>query len=62
MCNKEEFQKIIDKSLVEELNQPERFQFIIDLQKFYNMCYEINAILSKYNYFLRAFELKNKFK
>ena len=62
MCNKEEFEKIIDKSLVEELNQPERCQFIIDLQKVYNMCYEIITILSKYNYFLRVFELKNKFR
>ena len=25
------------------------------------MCYEINSILSKYNYFLRGFELKNKY-
>ena len=33
MCNKEEFEKTIDKSLAEELNQPEKFQFIIELQK-----------------------------
>ena len=26
------------------------------------MCYEINAILSKFGYFLRVFELKNKFR
>ena len=26
------------------------------------MCYEINTILSKHNYFLRVFELKNKFR
>ena len=26
------------------------------------MCYEINSILSKYNYFLRVFELKNKYR
>ena len=25
------------------------------------MCYEINGILSKFGYFLRIFELKNKF-
>ena len=61
ICNKEEFEKSIDKSLIEELNQPEKFQFIIELQKVYNMCYEINTILSKYNYFLRVFELKYKF-
>ena len=62
MCNKEEFEKTIDKSLAEELNQPEKFQFIIELQKHYNTCYEINTILSKHNYFLRTFELKNKFR
>ena len=55
MYNKEEFEKTIDKSLGEELNQPEKFEFIIDLQKFQNMCYEINTILSKHNYFLRVF-------
>ena len=52
--------KTIDKSLDEEFNQPEKFEFIIDLQKFHNMCYEINTILLKDGYFLRVFELKNK--
>ena len=61
MCNTEEFEKSIDKSLIEELNQPEKFQFIIGLQKFH-MCYEVSTILSKHNYFLRVFELKNKFR
>ena len=58
MCNKEEFEKTIDKSFAEELNHPEKFQFIIELQKIQNMCYEINTILPKHNYFLRVFELK----
>ena len=26
------------------------------------MCYEINSVLLKYNYFLRVFELKNKYR
>ena len=34
----------------------------IELQAFLNMCYEINAILSKFGYFLKVFELKNKFR
>ena len=51
MCNKEELEKTIGKSLIEELNQPEKFQFIIELQKIHNMYYEINTILSKQNYF-----------
>ena len=62
MCNKEEFEKTINKSLVEEFNQPEKFEFIIELQKFHNMCYEINIILLKHGYFLIVFELKNKFR
>ena len=36
--------------------------FIIELQNFFNMCYEINMILSKLGYFLRVFELKSKFR
>ena len=31
------------------------------MQKFNNNCYEINYLYSKYNNFLRVFELKNKF-
>ena len=27
-----------------------------------NMCYEMNSILSKFGYFFRVFELKNKFR
>ena len=34
----------------------------IDLQKFNNDCYEINCFLSDFIYFLRVFELKNKFR
>ena len=34
---------------------------MIELQAFLNMCYEINMILSKFGYFLRVFELRNKF-
>ena len=60
--NTKEFEKSIDKSLLEEPNKTEKFQFIIELQKFHNMCYEINTILSKHNYFLRVFELKNQFR
>ena len=41
VCNKEDFEKIIDESLVEELNQPEKFKFMTDLQKIHNLCYEM---------------------
>ena len=53
---------MIDKNLIEQIDQPEKFKFFIELQTFMNMCYEINAILSKFGYFLRVFELKNKFR
>ena len=59
---KKDFEKSIDKNLIEQLDQPEKFQFIVDLQKFNNICYEINSILSKHDYFLKVFELKNKFR
>ena len=59
-CDKEEFERNIDQSLIEKLNQHEKFECILDLQKFHNMCYEINSILSKQSYILRVFELKNK--
>ena len=52
-CDKIEFQKNIDCDLIE--NIIDKFQFIIDLQKFENIRYEINCILSKYGYFLRIF-------
>ena len=33
ICGKQEFEKTIDKKLIEQLDQPEKFQFIVDLQK-----------------------------
>ena len=61
ICNQEEFEKVIDKNLINQINQPEKFKFIIELQNFFNICYEINMILSKFGYFLRVFELKGNF-
>ena len=56
-CNVTEFQKIIVCDLIDKLLN--KSEIIIDLQKFENMCYEINCILPKYGYFLWIFELKN---
>ena len=47
--------------MIEQLDE-EKYKFILDFQKFNNKCYEINSFLSKYNYFLIVFELKNKFR
>ena len=61
ICDKDEFKKVIDENLFEQLGE-EKYKFILDLQKFHNNCYEINSIFSKYNYFLRIFKSKNKFR
>ena len=57
---KQSLKKKIDCDVIE--NILDKFEFIIDLQKLENMCYEINCILSKYGYFLRIFELQNKYR
>ena len=59
-CSFEEFKESIDSNLMEQLKEG-KFKFILDLQIFNNICYEINLILSKHNYFLRIFELKDKY-
>ena len=51
----------IHSNLIEQLKE-RKFKFILDLQKFNHICYEINLILSKHNYFLRIFELKDKYR
>ena len=61
VCDKNDFKKVIDENLIDQLDE-EKYEFILDLQKFYNNYYEINHVLSKYNCFLRVFELKNKFR
>ena len=58
---RQDFEKIIDKSAIEQIYQPERFPFIIDLQAFMSLYYEMNITLSSYGYFLRVFQLKKKF-
>ena len=40
----------------------EKFKFSLDLQEFNHVCYEINEILIKYNFFLRVFEQKSKYR
>ena len=58
----EDFEKVVDKNLIEQIYQPKKFKFIIDLQAFTSMCYEMNLILSNFSYFLRVFELNKKFR
>ena len=51
ICDKNDFKKVIDENLIDQLDE-EKYEFILDLQKFNNNRYEINYALSKYNYFL----------
>ena len=55
-----EDKKNISQILIEKINQPQKYKFIIDQQYFFNMCYELTIILSQFGYFLRVFELKKK--
>ena len=55
-----ELKESVDNNLFIQLNQ-EKFNIIIDYQKFNNLCHEVNMLLTKHRYFLRVFELKNKF-
>ena len=50
----------IIESLFEDLN--EKFIFSLDIQKFELVCYEINQILIKHDFFLRVVEQKNKYR
>ena len=49
------------EEILEKLSN-EKFTFSLDLQKFDLVCYEINDILINYNFFLRVFEQKNKYR
>ena len=61
ICDKNEFEYLIDEKLIDQLDE-EKYKVILDFKKFNNNCYEINYLLSKYNYFLRVIELKSKFR
>ena len=52
--------ELVDNNLFIQFNQ-EKFNVILDYQKFNNECHEVNMFLAKERYFLRVFELKNKF-
>ena len=61
-CSSNELEKIVGKNLFKEINQPEKFKFIIDQQYFFNMCYQITMILAKFGFFLRVYDLKKKYR
>ena len=64
---KQEFEKSIDKKLTEQLDQPENFQFIVDLQKLIIPAMKLvlfyqNMRIHVIRTILKDFELKNKFR
>ena len=56
LCSSAELKEPVDNSLFIQLNQ-EKFNIIIDYQKFNNQCHKVNMLLTKHGY-LRVFELK----
>ena len=62
ICSNNELKEIVGEDLFEEINQPEKFKFIIDQHYVFNMCYHINMILAKFGYFLRVYEWKKKYR
>ena len=60
LCSSAELKELVDNNLFIKLNQ-EKFNIILDYQKFNNQCTEVNMLLAKHGYFLRVFDLKKKF-
>ena len=60
LCSLAELKELVDNNLFIQLNQ-EKFNIILDYQKFNNQCHEVNMLLAKHGYFLKVFEFKKKF-
>ena len=48
--------------LFDKLYENDKFELILDYKKFNANCHKINSLLAKDGYFLRIFELKQKFR
>ena len=59
-CTDDEFKDVIE-TLFDKIDR-EKFDLDLDNQKFNQQCLDINQILVKEGYFLRVYELKNKFR
>ena len=44
VCTKQDFEKVINKDLMEQIDRPDQSKFIIQIQAFLNVCYDINSI------------------
>ena len=58
-----ELESDVKTEIFDEVNLlRDRFRLDLDLMNFENQCFQINQILMKNNFFLRVFELKDKFR
>ena len=62
ICNQEDLLKNDAVNQISEKLIYEKTEFLLDLQEFNNVCYKINDILMKFDFFLRVFEQKNKYR
>ena len=60
ICSDNDFQQDIE-NIFNKIDQ-EKFQVEFDNQKFNQQCLDLNQMLSVHDYFLRVYELKNKFR
>ena len=54
LCSLAELRELVDNNLFTQLNQ-EKFNIILDYQKFNKQCHEVNILLAKHRCFLRVF-------
>ena len=62
MCSQED---LLKNDTIEKIFSKltyEKIKFSLDLQEFNNVCYKINEILIEFDFFLRVFEQKNKYR
>ena len=62
ICSQDELLKNETIKKIFEKLSCENIKFSLDLQKFNNICYEINEVLIEFGFFLRVFEQKNKYR
>ena len=62
ICSQEDLLKNDTVNQIFEKLTHEKVEFSLDLQEFNNVCYKINEILIEFDFFLRVFEQKNKYR
>ena len=63
VCSPDDLKLSINNNfLFDKLHENDKFELILDYQKFNTNCHKINSLLAKDGYFLRIFELKQRFR